>query len=513
MKHIIHKLYRPVALALCLCAALTFASCDDFLDMQPTNSGNAEEAVRTVRDAQVVLNGVMSAMTSYAYYGRNMFMYADAKGGDLTIYMAGRGLDDLYTFNHTPTTGTYSGFWSQIYYCILQVNTLLDNIDRLEAEGSEEDFTFARGQALTLRALFYFDLVRLYGLPYTYDKASPGVPNITRPLDVSAQPTRATVEENYRQIVADLEEAEPLLATDKSPQDGYVGYYANLALQARVKLYMADYDGALAAARTVIDDGAYTPYEPGEWVDSWSHQYGSESILELAILNDESDLGTSSLGFYLMRDGQLDGAMGWFLASDYFLDRLGQDPADVRWGVMDNDEYWVRTGQERHGSCYKYMGGTSLPGDGKDKNTAVNIKLIRLSEVYLIAAEAALHASAPDAAAAATYLNQVRRRSPGLPAATAATVSDDMIMDERSKELFAEGHRYYDIRRWAIAEDHLQPENFRGLNGLTVNPSFEEFNQIVPTSQPIQWNQRQYLLPITNSELYSDPQLVQAPGY
>ena len=295
MKHIIHKLYRPAALALCLCAALTFASCDDFLDMQPTNSGNAEEAVRTVRDAQVVLNGVMSAMTSYAYYGRNMFMYADAKGGDLTIYMAGRGLDDLYTFNHTPTTGTYSGFWSQIYYCILQVNTLLDNIDRLEAEGSEEDFTFARGQALTLRALFYFDLVRLYGLPYTYDKASPGVPNITRPLDVSAQPTRATVEENYRQIVADLEEAEPLLATDKSPQDGYVGYYANLALQARVKLYMADYDGALAAARTVIDDGAYTPYEPGEWVDSWSHQYGSESILELAILNDDISVNEGAI--------------------------------------------------------------------------------------------------------------------------------------------------------------------------------------------------------------------------
>lgn len=498
MKHLINNLYRLPALALGLCAALTFASCDDFLTMEPTNSGNAEEAVATPQDAQVVLNGVMSAMTSYAYYGRNMFMYADAKGGDLTIYMSGRGLDDLYTFNHTPTTSTYSGFWSQIYYCILQVNTLLDNIDRLEAAGSEDDFTLARGQALTLRALFYFDLVRLYGLPYTYDKTSPGVPNITRPLDVSAQPTRATVEENYRQIVSDLEEAEPLLAADKSPQDGYVGYYANLALQARVKLYMADYDGALAAARTVIDDGAYTPYEPGEWVDSWSHQYGSESILELAILNDESDLGTSSLGFYLMRDGQLDGAMGWFLASDYFLDRLGQDPADVRWGVMDNDEYWVRTGQERHGSCYKYMGGTGLKGDGKDKNTAVNIKLIRLSEVYLIAAEAALHASAPDAAA--TYLNQVRRRSPGLPAATAATVSDDMIMDERSKELFAEGHRYFDMLR----------------TGRTVE--YNDDFQDVPVTQrgkTVDCSFGRAVLPIPQDEINANPALAdeQNEGY
>lgn len=446
MKRIINTLYRCLP-ALLLCATLTFASCDDFLDMQPTNSGNAEEAVRTATDAQVVLNGVMSAMTSYAYYGRNMFMYADAKGGDLTIYMAGRGLDDLYTFNHTPTTGTYSGFWSQIYYCILQVNTLLDNIDRLQAEGTEEDFTLARGQALTLRALFYFDLVRLYGLPYTYDADSYGVPNITRPLDVSAQPTRATVRENYAQIVSDLETAEPLLAADKSPRNGYVGYYANLALQARVKLYMADYDGALRAARTVIGDGQYTLYEPGDWTASWSTQYGSESILELAMLTDESDLGTSSLGFYLMRDGQLTGAMGWFLASDYFLNRLGQDPADVRWGVMDSDEYAEKTGTERRGSCYKYMGGTSLPGDGKATNTAVNVKLIRLSEVYLIAAEAALHASVPDREAAAAYLNQIRRRSPGLPAVTAATVTDDLILDERSKELFGEGHRYFDMMR------------------------------------------------------------------
>lgn len=77
------KLYRLWALV--LSCAFAFASCDDFLDMQPTSSGNADEAIRTVTDAQVVLNGVMNAMTSYAYYGRNMFLYADAKGGDLTI--------------------------------------------------------------------------------------------------------------------------------------------------------------------------------------------------------------------------------------------------------------------------------------------------------------------------------------------------------------------------------------------------------------------------------------------
>lgn len=494
------KLYRLWALV--FSCAFAFASCDDFLDMQPTSSGNADEAIRTVTDAQVVLNGVMNAMTSYAYYGRNMFLYADAKGGDLTIYTAGRGSDNLYTFNHTPNTGTYSGFWSQIYYCILQVNTLLDNVEQLEQAGTEEDFSFCKGQALTLRALFYFDLVRLYGLPYNYRKDSYGVPNVIRPLTVSVQPTRATVEENYRQIVADLEEGAGLLASDKSPQNGYIGYYANLALQARVKLYMEDYDGALTAALEVMRSDDYRLYEPEEWVSSWSSQYGTESIFELGITTEESDLGTSSLGYYLMRYRQLTGAMGWFLASDYFLNRLGEDPDDVRWGIMDNDEYWVNNDVERKGACYKYMGGTLLQGDGKATATAVNIKIIRLSEVYLIAAEAALHSTLPEggAEAAAGYLNSIRRRSPGLELATAATVTDDLILAERSKELYGEGHRFFDMLR---------------LNKII---EYNDDFQNVPVTQRDKTIDRTFgkvVLPIPQDEINANPALAdeQNEGY
>lgn len=479
-------------LALVVISALTFTSCDGFLDMQPTNSGNAEGAVATVADAQVVMNGVMSAMTSSSYYGRNFFMYGDAKGGDLTIFSAGRGLDALYTFNHTATSGSYSGFWSQGYYCILQVNTLLSNIKKQEEAGSKEDFSFVKGQALTLRALFYFDLVRLYGLPYNQDKSSYGVPNITEPLTVQAQPTRATVEENYRQILQDLAEGATLLSAKKAKQDGYIGYYANIALQARVKLYMEDYDGALQAAEEIIDSGAYTLYQPGEWVASWSRQFGTESIFELGITTEESDKGTGSLGFYLMRYGQVKNAMGWFLASDYFLNRLGEDETDVRWGIMDNDEYWVDNKIERKGACYKYMGGTSLPGDGKATNTAVNIKIIRLSEIYLIAAEAALHSTKSDAGTAADYLNEIRKRAPQLAPATAATITDDMILEERSKELFAEGQRFFDMMR------------------MNKTIEFNDDFQDVPVSHRAKTIDRTFekiVLPISQDEINANPAL------
>lgn len=430
-----------IAAMLLTMTALT--SCSDFLNREPTNSSDAEDAIATVRDAEVAINGIMNKMSASTYYGRNMLLYADAKGGDLTIYANGRGNDNLYTFNHTPTSGTYSGFWSQIYDCVMQANNLIDNIDRLQTKGNTA-LNYYKGEALSLRALFYFDLVRLYGQPYNYNKTSYGVPLVLNTLDASAQPERATVEKTYQQIVSDLTEGQKLMADDKSLHHGYLDYYGNLALQARVKLYMNDYDGALKAAKEIIGSDKYKLYEPEEWCASWSRQYGSESIFEIGI-DTQTDLETSSLGFYYMCYGQKKGAMGWFLASDYFLNRLGADATDVRWGVMDNDEYWVDTNTERKGACYKYMGGTNLDGDGKETATAVNIKVIRLSEIYLIAAEAALHTG--DSDAAATWLNKIRRRAPQLAPATKDDVCDDMIMDERSKELFGEGQRFFDMMR------------------------------------------------------------------
>ena len=427
-----------------ICVVLT-VSCEGFLDVKPSNSAAAETSITTAADAKVIMNGIMSKMTSYSYYGRNFIMYGDAKGGDFALRSQGRGLDALYTFNHSPSSNAYSGYWIQIYHCLAQVNNLLVNIEKIEAEGSSTNtLLIYKGQALTLRALMYFDLVRLYGKPYNMDKTALGVPLTLEPLDASAQPTRATVEQVYAQILKDLTDGAPLL--EKKKTNGYINYYANMAIQARVHLYMENYSAALAAAETVINSKVYTLYTNDNWVRSWTAQFNTESIFELAILQGESDLGSGSLSFYLRRHGHgSTSAMGWFMASDYWLERMNQDPDDVRWGVMDYDESYRDTGVYRYGSCYKYSGSTTFEGDGKGSPTAVNIKVIRLSEVYLIAAEAALGSGNKEKAA--TYLQAIRKRSPNLAEATAANITVDMILNERSKELFAEGHRFFDMMR------------------------------------------------------------------
>lgn len=464
---------------------LGFMACKkDFLDVKPTNAGDSETAIQTAADAKVMINGLMSKMTNSNYYGRNFMLYGDIKGGDLTIFSQGRGLDALYTFNHSVSSNNYSGFWNQIYNCILQANTILASIDKLKAAGTTENFDNYQGQVLTARALMYFDLVRLYGKAYTMDKTSFGVPNITVPLDAAAQPLRATVEENYTQIMSDLTTAAPLLSKTKS--NGFLNYYGNMALQARVNLTMGKNAEALTAAREVINFGPYTLYSNANWVGSWKTQFGSESIFELGIFPSEGDLTTSSLSFYLRRKAHGSGsAIGWFMGSDYYLSRLAQDPTDVRWGVMSYDE----SSPTHLGASYKYSGDVALTGDGKATATAVNIKVIRLSEVYLIAAEAALGV---DNIAAAGYLNAIRKRAPLLTPATNLTITLDMILEERSKELFTEGQRYFDMLR---------------LNrSITFN---DEFGGITVSARPktIDRTFPKTILPIPQDEINANPGL------
>lgn len=470
----------------------TFSSCKDFLDVVPSNSGDSGTSIQTAADAQIMINGLMRRMTSSTYYGRNFIMYGDVKGGDLTIISQGRGLDALYTFNHTARTNNYASFWSQLYDCILQVNNLLENIERLEQAGSTENFDNYKGQALTARAMLHFDLVRLYGKAYDDDRTSYGIPIVTTMLEASAQPLRASVEETYAQILNDLTVAGPLLSTSRS--NGFINYYANKALLARVNLYMGNHAGALSAAEEIINDGVYSLYSNTAWVDSWKTQFGSESIFELAMLPNEGDLGTGSLGFYIRRRAHgASSVAGWFMASDYFLDRLGEDADDVRWGIMAYDE----SSTSRLGACYKYSGSTTLEGDGKSTVTAVNIKVIRLSEIYLIAAEAALPTNP---ALAAGYLNEIRQRSPNLAPATAETITLDMILDERSKELFAEGHRFFDMIRLN------KPITFNDeLAGITVPHRDKTIDRSFYRT----------LLPISQGEIDANPAIgaQQNPGY
>lgn len=486
---------KKITIILTVLGLMLFTSCEDFLDIKPSNYASSETSITNAADAKVAINGLMRKMTSSAYYGRNFVIYGDAKGGDFAVRSQGRGLDYYYSFNHSATSGTGEGFWTQIYHNILQANNLIQNIQKMEDEDKgTAALSDYKAQAMTMRALMYFDLVRIYGKPYNMDKASLGVPLVLEPLDASDQPTRASVEEVYTQILKDLSDAAPFLTKDKL--NGYPNYYANKAIEARVYLYMENYAAALTAAEEVITSGEYSLYSNDDWVDSWSTPFGSESVFELAIYPAEGDLTTSSLGYYLLRLYAVTGASGWFMASDYWITRMGEDPTDIRWGIMDYDE----SSTERFGSSLKYT-GVDGAGD-KGSRSAVNIKVIRLSEMYLLAAEAALGLPTPDMVKAADYLNEIRKRSPALEPATDANVTVDMIMDEKSKEFFAEGHRFFDMIRLnktiEFNDEFISPAVIITHRDKTIDRSFYKI-----------------VLPISQTEMDANPPIAsqQNPGY
>ena len=142
-----------------------------------------------------------------------------------------------------------------------------------------------------------------------------------------------------------------------------------------------------------------------------------------------------------------------------------------------------------------------------------------MAELYLNLAEC--YAALDNTGEALSNLNEVRRRA-GFDDLTEGDITADMtltewVRNERFEELFEEGHRYYDVRSWMIAPQMVKAGARYGLDGLRVNPSFENFNKPTLINQPFKWDDRLYLLPVWSrtgmDELYSNPQLVQAPGY
>lgn len=148
----------------------------------------------------------------------------------------------------------------------------------------------------------------------------------------------------------------------------------------------------------------------------------------------------------------------------------------------------------------------------------------RLAELYLNLAECCaelyMHGEAGELQPALDNLNIVRRRA-GIPELEESDCTPDMsirdwVRAERRNELYAEGHRFYDLRRWVVADRYLAAGVRQGLDSFVSkiqNPSIEQFNQRVQVDGDYAWHNRLYLLPVDANDCYKNPQMVQAPGY
>lgn len=473
--------------------AFSAVSCSDgWLDVEPSTAVETDKSINELSDVDIMLNGIYNTMqNAYAYSGRLVY-YGDACGDDMMAYSSTKRTGNYYTFNFTKDTAP-SSFWSYPYEMISLCNIILTKIDNVETK-EEELRDYYKGQALALRAMFLFDLTKFYGYPYKKDNgASLGVPIVLSVLDKEAKPKRNTVAECYKQVIDDLKAAITAMDNDegKSFHKGHINLFAAQTLLSRVYLYHGDdsdaFDMATQAIKGAETEG-YALWTNAEYATAWGNDASNgtkgEVLFEIVNTTDDSP-GKESLGRLHSPSGYKD-----ICLTSSFYALLNEDPDDVRLNLL---EY-----SSKRAFVKKYQ-----PQDGEDIMDA-NIPLIRLSEAYLNAAEAAVKTS--DNPSAVKYLNAIVSRANPANSVEGSTVTLDRVMSERRKELVGEGHRFFDALRDGGSVDR---HDVKGQSKISSTKHYitkaEKMN--------FSWDYYKCVLAIPKAEMDANSNMEQNPLY
>lgn len=455
-------------------------SCNDWLETTPEQSLSDDLAFSTPQTARAVLLGGYTGLYAQAYYGRDMIIAPELLSDNIKIALSNSGRLSAESTNDERAHIGDAGFWTACYAVINRVNLVLANIDGV-AGMSDAEKEQLKGEAYFLRALVYFDLTRTYGRNpnFLIDNFDLGVPLLLQPfdgLDEDAFPARATIDQVYDQIKADLNEAMDLLDNSKAPF--YASQVAAKALLARVHLYLQEWQDAVDMSTEAITESGLS-LETDDYLNIFTDD--TEAIFSIRITINESLGNNNSIAVLYVETPEGVG-YGDAVVRQNFLDAL--EPGDTRADLLEAANH--------NGEAVTYnLKFNSYGGSvGED-----NIPVIRLSELYLIRAEAyAELGGAANELAAQNDLNAIRDRA-NLPDinSTGATLIQD-ILDERRVELAFEGHRFFDLKR-------------RGLDIPKGNPVDD---CVICT---IQYEDYRVVAAIAQAELDVNPNLVNNPGY
>lgn len=479
----IMKTIRNIFIALGISCAV---SCGNgWLELEPSTAINTDEAVKTLKEVEFTMNGIYDIMRSSDLYSGRMMYYGDVTGDDMQAVSSSKRTGNYYRFSFTRDNGP-SSHWAGLYEIIQNTNLILGRVDGIKISDDETAWRDnLKGEALAVRALALFDLTRFFGMPYTKDEgASLGVPIVTTLSDIDDKPERATVAACYGSFISDLNEAVQLLSPKFSK--GRMNKWAAMSLLARAYLYKGDNVNALKMAEEAIEGAEankWALWTNKEYTTAWSNDASAaapgEILFEMVINTPESQ-GKETMGRLNSKDGYDDMCI---TVSFYHL--LKEDPDDVRLKLLSFDK-------KKYAYVFKYQ-----PQAGEDIMDA-NVPVIRLSETYLIAAEAAVKTG--DNTKAVKYLGAIARRAN--PSRTLETVTLDDVMTERRKELVAEGHRMFDVIR----------------NGGTVKRIDDTDSNLASTrhfaaDKEFNWDFYKIILPVPKAERDANPNVAQNPGY
>lgn len=422
------------------------------LSSLPSDAISTETLVNTSEGLTNALNGAYALFKDHIefngkvdnnnMYLRQFYHLTDFASDDIVCGQV--TTDPLYysfSLDHSPAQANSRYYWYLSYKIITGVNTV---IDAVEKSGKNDAATNQLlGECYFLRAFCHFNLVRLFGKPYSVDPNAPGIILRTNLSDPSKK-ARSTVKEVYDSVLADAEKAAGLMTRSRGVQ--YASQEAAWSLLARVNLYKEDNAKAIEYADKVINSGKFSLATAATYPKLFANASSStETIFCIAftVVDDYGKFGSIASMIYS------DGNSGWGeeYASSSLRAAMSAHPEDVRWSYIVPLKDGAGVVQKKNGIEVYYISKFSFQDNLPNLSSPI---MFRIAEMYLIRAEAKAKTGAD--AAALDDVDLIRKNR-GLEASLynkvvpAGATALDVVLAEKRIEMAFEGHRTYDVFR------------------------------------------------------------------
>ena len=470
--------YNLIAIAL---LGFSFSSCSDFLEQNPQTDLSENDFYKTADDILSAVNGAYSSLQEGDIYG-NWYVFGEIPSDNTRNQLSGSVTtqNEFDQFYIDTQNSMIANFWKAAYKVINRTNTVLGRIDGIEI--NTELANRYKLECKFIRALMYFNLVRVYGdVPLVLKEIS-----ISESYDILREPK----ENVYNQIIADLKEAQDLPVSYSTAEDGRATQGAAKALLANVYMTLHKYAEAETILAEIINSGQYSLLEntPGSLnIDGYKNVFSpvnhnsKEGIFEIQFLkggygegsNYANNFAPENSGTNVVAVGGTGGnnIPEMDIYNAYEEGDLRRD-CSMSLGYYDNrkNNEWV----ESRYVC-KFM---DVPYQNNDASN--NYPVIRYADVILMYAEA-LNQNGKTAEAC-KYLNMTRRRGFGYQTTETSPVDLQttdkaqfalMVEQERRVELAFENHRWFDLIRTGRAVEVMRSKGF----------SLNETNLICPIPQ------------------------------
>jgi hypothetical protein len=498
--NLLKSLRRKTAILSCL-TALSVAGCDQFLEPKPTDVLAPENFYRSAADAVSAVNSVYS-QSQWVYF---WVWYESDVASDDMFATPNYGADghQLASYTFDPTLWSIDDLWTNAYITINKANIVLDRVPPIVMDVTERNRVL--GEAHYLRALMYFQLVRMFGDVPLMEHEAKSV--------ADAKIARTPAAQVYALIVSDLQTAMTDLPPSYSGVDlGRATSGAATALLAKVYLNQKDYNDAAKYAGQVMSSGEYSLN--ANWLDNFkiSDEFvNPESIFEInygapeqtpGVVGSVQTLFTLPSGFpggdaygliqvnpdlialYSANDQRGNGAT--YMTSPYTT-ALGET---VTWGVPNGAAFhkWIDETNSKDMTARSWQ---QMPN---------NWIIQRYADVVLIYAEAVASGGTATNGPAEGALNQIRARA-GIPTVSglASAALTDSIRVERRREFAFEGQRWFDLSRWGILD-------------AIVRAKTQQMQTLFP-GETLVHGAPSNLFPIPNGQINSNALLTQNPGW